>query len=50
MVCFQTKNLNLGTFWSALDWNVFIYFMANWNLLVRFGKLYGHLVHFVSIW
>jgi hypothetical protein len=22
MVCFQTKNTNLGKFWRALDWNI----------------------------
>jgi hypothetical protein len=50
MVCFQTKNPNLGNFWSALDWKMLIYFMAIWNILMRFGKVYGHLVHFVFIW
>jgi hypothetical protein len=25
MVCFQTKNPNLGNFWSALDWKMLIY-------------------------
>jgi hypothetical protein len=47
---FQTKNPNWGKFWSALDWKLLIYFMANWNILLRFGKFYGRLVHFVSIW
>jgi hypothetical protein len=28
MVYFQTKNPNLGKFWSALDWKVLIYLMA----------------------
>jgi hypothetical protein len=32
MVCFQTKNSNLGKFLRALDWKMFIYFMATWNL------------------
>jgi hypothetical protein len=50
MVCFQTKNPNLGKFWSALDWKMFIYFMATWNILWRFGILYDRLVHFVFIW
>jgi hypothetical protein len=45
---FQTKNPNWGKFWSALDWKLLIYFMANWNILLRFGKFYGRLVHFVS--
>jgi hypothetical protein len=50
MVCFQTKNPNLGKFWSPLGWKMLIYFMAIWNILMRFGKFYGHLVHFVFIW
>jgi hypothetical protein len=27
----QTKNPNLGKFWRALDWKMFIYFVAIWN-------------------
>jgi hypothetical protein len=50
MVRFQTKNPNLGKFWNAFYWKMLIYFMANWNILLRFGECYGHLVHFVSIW
>jgi hypothetical protein len=50
MVCFQTKNPNVGEFWRALDWKMFIYFMATWNILWGFGLFYGHLVHFVFIW
>jgi hypothetical protein len=54
MVCFQTKNPNLGKFWSALDWKLLIYFMANWNtyfaeiweILWPFGRFCVHLVHF----
>jgi hypothetical protein len=46
MVCFQTKNLNLGKFLRALDWKMLIYFMAIWNILRTF---YDHLVHFVLI-
>jgi hypothetical protein len=49
MVCFQTKNPNLGKFWRALDWKMFIYFMAIWNILSRFEIFYGRLVHFVFI-
>jgi hypothetical protein len=37
MVCFQTKNPDMGKFWRALDWK-------NVNIF------YGHLVHFVFIW
>jgi hypothetical protein len=50
MVCFQTKNLNLGKFWRALDWKKFKYYMDIWNILWRFGVFYNHLVHFVFIW
>jgi hypothetical protein len=50
MVCFQTKNLNLGKFWRALDWNMFKYFLAILNILWRFGIFYDHLVRFVVIW
>jgi hypothetical protein len=50
MVYFQTKNPNLGKFLSALDWKVSIYFMAIWNIIQTFGKIYDHLAHFVFIW
>jgi hypothetical protein len=41
MVCFQTKNPNLGKFRRALDWKIFIcifdchleYFMDIWGIL-----------------
>jgi hypothetical protein len=49
MVCFQTKNPNLGKFWRALDWKMFIYLMSIWNILQRLGVVYDHLVHFVFI-
>jgi hypothetical protein len=49
MVCFQTKNPNLGQFWRALDWKMFVYFMAIWSILWRFGIFCDHLVHFVFI-
>jgi hypothetical protein len=47
---FQTKNPDLGKFWSALDWKTLIYFMDNWNILTRFGKFHGHSVHFSGFW
>jgi hypothetical protein len=50
MVCFQSKKTNLGKFWKALYWKMFIYFMDIWNILCRFGIFYDHLVHFVLIW
>jgi hypothetical protein len=50
MVSFQTKNPNLGIFWRALDWKIWIYFMAIWNILQTFGIFYGHLEYFMTIW
>jgi hypothetical protein len=50
MVCFQTKSTNLGKFWRALDWKMFIYFTAIWNILRTLGIFYDYLVHFVFIW
>jgi hypothetical protein len=50
MVCFQTKNPNLGKFWRALDWKMFQYCLTIWNILWIFGMFYDHLVHFVFIW
>jgi hypothetical protein len=56
MVCFQTKNPNLDTFWRALDCKFFIYFMAVWNISWRFchslwpfGRFCVHLVHFSGL-
>jgi hypothetical protein len=50
MVCFQTKNPNLGKFMRALDWKMLICYMAIWDILRTFGIFYDHLVHFVFIW
>jgi hypothetical protein len=50
MVCFQTKNPNLGKFFRVSDWKMLIYFMAIWNILLIFGIFYDHLVHCVFIW
>jgi hypothetical protein len=50
MVYFRTKNPNLGQFWRALDWRMYIYFMAIWNILRTFEIFYDQLVHFVLIW
>jgi hypothetical protein len=47
MVCFQTKNLNLGKFWRTLEWKMLKYFMAIWNILWTLGIFYDHLVHFM---
>jgi hypothetical protein len=32
MVCFQTKNTNLGTFWRVLRWKMLVYIMAIWSI------------------
>jgi hypothetical protein len=45
IVCFQTKNPNLGKFWKALDCK----FMPIWIIFWRFGIFYDYLVHFVFI-
>jgi hypothetical protein len=50
MVCFQTQNPNLGKFWRALEWKMFVYFMTIWNNLRPFDIIYGRLVKFVVIW
>jgi hypothetical protein len=50
MVCVQNKSPNLGKFLRALDWKMFIYLIAIWNILWRLGIFYDHLVHFVFIW
>jgi hypothetical protein len=50
MVCFQTKNLNLGKFWWTLEWKMLKCFMAIWNILRTLGIFYDHLVHFMLIW
>jgi hypothetical protein len=47
MVCFQTKNPNLGKFRRALEWKILVYLMVIWNTLRSFGIFY---VHFVMLW
>jgi hypothetical protein len=42
MVYLHTKNIDLGTFWRALEWKML-------NILKIFGKFYGHVVHFVIV-
>jgi hypothetical protein len=49
MVCFQTKNSNLGKFWRALEWKIWLYFMTSRNILRPFGIIYGRLVKFAVI-
>jgi hypothetical protein len=50
MVCFPTKNPNLGKFWRALQLKMLVYFMDIRSILRSFGKFYGRLVYFVVIW
>jgi hypothetical protein len=50
MVCFRTKNHNLGKFWRALEWKLLVYFMVIWNILRSFVIFYGHLEYFTAIW
>jgi hypothetical protein len=42
MVYFQSKNPNLGIFWSALVWKMMVF-------LLPFGMFYGNLENFVAI-
>jgi hypothetical protein len=42
--CFQTKNPNLGKFWSS--YGHLVYITAIWNILWPFGIFYGNLVYF----
>jgi hypothetical protein len=50
MVCFQTKNPDLGKFWRVLLWKILVYFMTIWFHLQPSEILCGHLVYFVVIW
>jgi hypothetical protein len=50
MVCFQTKNRNLGKFWMVLLWKILLYFVTTWSILQPLEIFYGHLVYFVVIW
>jgi hypothetical protein len=50
MVCFQTKNPNLGKFWRVLLWKIFVYFMTIWSILRPLEIFYSHLVYFLVIW
>jgi hypothetical protein len=53
MVCFQTKNPNLGKFWTVLHLKMLVYFVEIWfilrsfsYILKTFGKFCGNLVYF----
>jgi hypothetical protein len=52
MVCIQTKNPNLGKFWSVLQWKMLV-FMDTWSIFTVFcyilwtlGIVRGNLVYF----
>jgi hypothetical protein len=50
MVCFQTKNSDLGKFWRVVRCKTMVYFMDPGFILRSFVIFYGHLVKFVVIW
>jgi hypothetical protein len=50
MVCFQTKNPNLGKFWRVLQWKKMVYFTDTWSSLWSFVIFYGHLEKLLVIW
>jgi hypothetical protein len=51
MVCFQTKNPNLGKFWRVLQWKMLVYILCPFGLFYSHWKyFYSHLVYFVVIW
>jgi hypothetical protein len=50
MVCFQTKNPNLGNFGGFLQWKILVCFMTIRSILPLLEILFGHLVYFVVIW
>jgi hypothetical protein len=49
MVCFQTKNPNLGRFWRVLQWKMFVSFMVTWVDFSVCVIFYGHFGRFVVI-
>jgi hypothetical protein len=57
MVCFQTKNPNLGKFWRffamenlGVFYDHLVYFTAIGNTVWPFGIFCGHLVDFPPFW
>jgi hypothetical protein len=50
MACFQTKNPNFGKFWRVLQWEILVYFIAVWSILLPLGIFCGRLVYFTVIW
>jgi hypothetical protein len=50
MVCFQTKNPNLGKFCRVLQLKMSVYFMEIWSIIRSFSIIYLYSVYFVVIW
>jgi hypothetical protein len=46
MAYFETKNPNVGKFWSVLQWKMLVYFVAIWYI----GYVYGYLVYLFTFW
>jgi hypothetical protein len=49
MVCFKTKNPNLGKFWRFLQWKILAKLWTIWSILRPLEIFYSHLVYFVVI-
>jgi hypothetical protein len=49
MVSFQTKNQNLGKFWSALDWKMLLNLMAVCNMSLTLDIFYDDMIHFFPV-
>jgi hypothetical protein len=50
MVCFQTKNPNLGKFWMVFQQKMLVHLVAIWSILWLFGIFNGQWVYFLFIW
>jgi hypothetical protein len=58
MLYFHTKNHNSGTFWTALEWKMLVYFIAIgyvhftviWKILSSLPIFCGQLVYFWPFW
>jgi hypothetical protein len=50
MVYFQTKNPNLGKFWSVLQRKMMVNFMSIWSILLPFRIFYIHTAIWYVLW
>jgi hypothetical protein len=50
MIVLQIQNPNLGIFWRALEWKMWVNILAIWNSLQPLEISYGHLVHSIQFW